>query len=100
VVRTAVVVLKDNFAGSLIVEERMPQQLNIESTMRAIRPQGSFNNCHGFIQEMGAAKKKGEAERGGKKRISKVSTGVSKKMGLASSTLDLPVVMVPGELDY
>ena len=76
----------------------MPQQLNIESTMRAIQPQGSFNNC--FIQELGAAKKKGVAERGGKKRISKVSTGVSKKMGLASSTLDLPVVMVPGELDY
>jgi len=41
----------------------MPQQLNIESTMRAIQPRGSFYTCR--LQEMGATKKKGEAERGG-----------------------------------
>ena len=64
-VRTDVVVLKDNLAGSLILEERMPQQLNIESTMMAIQPQGSFYNC--LLQEWGPPKKGGGGESGKQK---------------------------------
>jgi len=74
----------------------MPQQLNIESTMRAIQPQGSFCNC--LLQEMGAAKKKGEAERGGNKNNKQSFHWCPEKTGSASSTLVL--VMMPGELDY
>ena len=44
----------------------MPQQLNIESTMRAIQPQGSFYTC--LLQEMGAAKKNGGGGERGKNK--------------------------------
>jgi len=47
---------------------------------------------------MGAAKKKGEAERGGNKNNKQSFHWCPEKTGSASSTLVL--VMMPGELDY